>query len=247
MRLPSLGILIGLLAVTACDAPRFEGPAVQALPGGFIREPEAAQDHEIFPERGVMTRDAYVVFGAMEFSGFYIRKHSGGTTRSAVDDARIAAAAVEAVDGVTYGEVEDVVVDGNAAWGWIEERHDSRGLQSVEYRIVVPYADSVTYTIEFTSAKYNWMSNPDSMRSVATSFAVGKVVWDYQLIGLIAVGGFLVLSFLWNMVKTKNPSTNYSLSQAARPTPDGESPPAPSDPAPRNPATDTQTPPRSGA
>jgi hypothetical protein len=190
---------------------------VQELPNGFIREPEAGQDHQIFPDRESLTRDAYVVFADTDFSGIYIRKHAGGTTRQDVDGARRAAAAVEGPKGVRYGEVEDLIIDGNAAWGWIEERHNDKGLQAVEYRTVIPYADSVTYTVEFTSAKYNWQTRPDSMRFVATSFAIGKVVWDYPLIGLIAVAGFLLFSFVWNKVRVKSPSTDYSLGRIPPP------------------------------
>lgn len=204
-------ILTGLMALTACDAPRFEGPMVQALPNGFIREATAAQDHEIFPERSAVTRDAYVVFGDTEFSGIYIRKHAGGTTRQEVEEARDAAAEIEAPKGVRYGEIEDILVDGNTGWGWIEERYDDQGLQAVEYRVVVPYADSVTYTVEFTSAKYNWTSQPDSMRFIATSFTIGKVAWDYPMIALILVGSYLVLSFFWKKFSPMTPSTNYTL------------------------------------
>lgn len=242
-----LGMLLGLLALTACDAPRFEGPMVQALPNGFIREPTAQQDHEIFPDREAVTKDAYVVFADMEFSGIYIRKHAGGTTRQDIEDARTAAAAVEAPEGVRYGNVEEILVDGNAAWGWMEELHDERGLQSIEYRTVIPYADSVTYTVEFTSAKYNWTSRPDSMRLIATSFAIGKVEWNYPLIGMVLIGGYFLLSFMWNRVKIKNPSTNYTLGQISRPDPEDESPGTPPDPAETSPESDTPTPPQTGA
>jgi hypothetical protein len=223
MRRPTFFLLLALLSLSACDAPRFEGPMVQALPNGFVREPTAGQDHDIFPERESLMRDAYVVFGAMQFSGIYMRKHPGGTTRAGVDEARRAAAAVEGPKGVTYGPVEDIQVDGNAAWGWLEERHDQKGLQSVEYRAVIPYADSVTYTVEFTSAKFTWMSNPDSMRFVATSFAIGKVEWDYPLIAALALGAFLLFSFIWNKVSVKNPSTSYTLHPL--PTPKTEADP----------------------
>jgi hypothetical protein len=225
MRRPTLCIVLGLLSLTACDAPRFEGPMVQALPNGFIREPEAGEDHEIFPDRESLMRDAYVVFGDTDFSGIYIRKHPGGTSREEVDEARRAAAAVEGPRGVRYGTLEAVRIDGNGAWGWIEERHDDKGLQSVEYRAVIPYGDSVTYTVEFTSGKYNWTSRPDSMRFIATSFEVGAIEWDYPLIGLIAVGGFLLLSFVWGKVRVKSPSTSYTLSTLPAPEPDSENPP----------------------
>ena len=186
---------------------------VQALPGGFIREPTAGQDHDIFPNRESLMRDAYVVFADSDFSGIYIRKHPGGTTRAQVDEARSEAEAVEGPNGVRYLEVEDLRVDGNVAWGWIEERHDDKGLQSVEYRAVIPYSDSVTYTVEFTSGKYNWLTRPDSMRFIVTSFEVGKIEWDYPLIGLLTVGALLLLSFAWGKVKPDNQSRNYELHQ----------------------------------
>ncbi len=64
---------------------------------------------------------------------------------------------------------------------------------------------------------------------------------------MIAVGRWLVLSFTWNKIKVKDPSTNYTLKQAVRPKPDAAGPAAPPEPDPTDAETDAENPPQTGA
>jgi hypothetical protein len=139
-----------------------------------------------------------------DFSGIYIRAHPGTTTRRDVEEARARAAEQEAGRGkrVTFGDVEDAMIDGRASWGWLEEERDDRGLQYVEYRAVIPY-DTITYTVEFATGDPSWKVKPDSMRVAVLSFAYGQTVWNKGLITLLLVGTVLGVGLLIRRGKSR--------------------------------------------
>ena len=72
---------------------------------------------------------------------------------------------------ISYGDLEEGRVDGQTAWAWMEVWRDN-GLHEVAYRSVIPY-DSVTYVVDFVTDALKFMSRPDSMRAIVSTFAIG--------------------------------------------------------------------------
>jgi len=119
-------------------------------------------------------------------SVIYVNGHPGALT---VDDVVTAQEGVRSntVDPDTkFGAIEALTIDGRDAWGW-EERVEStrRGLVDVAYRAVIPY-DTITFAIEFVSGEPKWKAvSPDSLRTIVSSFAIGKTTWNLPLIGML--------------------------------------------------------------
>jgi len=225
----AIACLTVLLASTACEVPRYQGPMVQALPDGFIGEPEAGYQRELFRDR-ILERDAYVVTASTEFSGIYIRKLDGNTMRTDVVAAQEAARASRNDPQVSYGPIEDIRIDGRAAWAWMEETRDPNGLQFVDYRAVVPY-DSISYAIEFVTGDPWWKTRPDSMRAVTQSFAIGRVEWNMPfVIGSVVVLALLLRSFAGKF-GGKVPGQDYNLKTYKKPEKEGEPGPGKGGPA----------------
>ena len=214
----SIVCLVIALAASACETPRYPGPMVQGLPRGFIGEPEAGHQRELFSDR-ILERDAYVVTAATDFSGIYIRKLRGGTTRADVVAEQAEARTTRADPDVSYGPIEDLRIDDRPAWGWMEETRDAGGLQFMDYRAVVDY-DSVSYAIEFITGDPWWKIRPDSMRAVTQSFAIGRVKWNVGLLAGGAVVGIILLRLVWGRIGAKKPGQDYNLKSYKKPEPD---------------------------
>jgi len=210
----SIVCLVTALSLAACETPRYQGPMVQGLPNGFIGEPEAGHQRELFSDR-ILERDAYVVTASTDFSGI---------TRADVVAEQEETRASRADPSVSYGPIEDLRIDDRPAWAWMEETRDERGLHNMDYRAVVDY-DSVSYAIEFITGDPWWKTRPDSIRAVTQSFAIGRVKWNVPLLaGSVVIGGIL-LRLLWERVGGKKPSQNYNLKTYKKPeeTDDAES------------------------
>jgi hypothetical protein len=102
-----------------------------------------------------------------------------------------------ATEPITFGEVEELTIDGRRAWGWSESLGTpERGLESVTYRVAIPY-DTITYVLELYSADPLFKGQPDSLRVIASTFAVGRTRWNLPLVA-IGIGAAL---FLLSMYK----------------------------------------------
>jgi len=98
------------------------------------------------------------------------------------------------------GDIETVTIDGRTGWACMEEWRDN-GLQEVRYHLVVPY-DTITYTVDFTTGDPTYKSRPDSIRTIVSSFAVGRTEWNLPALVLSVVGGVLVLLVGWAKIQS---------------------------------------------
>jgi len=187
-----LAILVLALAPSGCKIPRFQGPQIQSPPPAFSIKDGVAQDRRMFPDRDLVFHTAWIESSWGNFSGIYINGHPGVIGPDEVEAAR--AAAIEAVHDqlVKFGDLEATTVDGRTAWGWGEEwRLPDGGLRYMVFRTAIPY-DTVTYTVEFVTGDPGLKIRPDSLRTIAASFAIGRTEWNIPLI-VICLGALALL------------------------------------------------------
>lgn len=215
-----------LLLLSGCEVPRFQGPQIQSPPPGFTRNPDTSQDQRLFPDRPVTHHDAWVRAQWGDFSGIYINAHAGPTSMEAVEEARRAALETRPRrpdQERDFSPVERLTIDGRDAMGWSElVRSDTRGIEYVAYRAVVPY-DTVSYTVEFVSGDPAFKSRPDSLRAIVATFAVGRVEYNIPLILLVAGALLLVV----NRIRARSRErklrhASMALPTIKRPDEDGE-------------------------
>jgi len=204
-RLLLAALLPALLATSACEIPRFEGPQIQSPPPGFLLQPEGYLQRRMFPEREASFHTTWVHTDMAGVSVIYVNGHAGALT---VDDVLAAQEGVRSntVDPDTkFGAIEALTIDGRQAWGW-EERVEStrRGLVDVAYRAVIPY-DTMTFAIEFVSGEPNWKQvSPDSLRTIISSFAIGKTALNLPLIGMLVGATLLAVSVLRSRARERD-------------------------------------------
>ncbi len=185
------GLAVMTLAVLAgCSPPRYQGPQIQDPPPGFFLKPEATKDRELFPDREAIHRDAWVNAQWGEISTIHITGYRGtlmrADVRSALEEAKAAA-----TEPVTFGELQEVRIDGRTAWGWDERlQTPETGLEWVAYRVVVPY-DTISYAVELYSGDPTFKGVPDTLAAIASTFGVGETRWNIPL--LVVIGVLLVV------------------------------------------------------
>lgn len=183
---PLSGVFLLILALTGCQIPNFPGPQLQEPPPGFYREPDADQERRMFPERTQLHHDAWVSASWGDITTVHINGHPGRIMRADIRDA-LESARAAADEAVTFGGVEERIIDGRPAWGWTERLETERlGLSWIGYRVAVPY-DTITYTIEIRSGDLVLKQNPDTLLAIAGTFAVGKTTWNVPLIVVVAI------------------------------------------------------------
>ena len=186
LSVPTLSVLAG------CSPPRYQGPQIQDPPPGFFLKPEATKDRELFPGREVIHRDAWVNAQWGEISTIHITGYPGPLMRADVRDALDRAKAA-VTEPVTFGDLEEVRIDGRTAWGWDERlQTPETGLEWVAYRVVVPY-DTISYAVELYSGDPTFKGVPDTLAAIASTFAVGVTRWNIPL--LVVIGVLLVVLF----------------------------------------------------
>ena len=197
----ALSVTLLLAAIAGCDTPRFHGPQVQGVPSGFLRNPGAGGDRDIFPDREAIHFDVWVDAMLGEFSGIYITGYPGTMSRADVEEARERSMNVPTPRKISYGDLEEGRVDGQTAWAWMGVWRDN-GLHEVAYRSVIPY-DSVTYVVDFVTDALKFMSRPDSMRAIVSTFAIGRIEWNVPLIaGALGFVG-LFLRSIWKKMQSR--------------------------------------------
>jgi len=187
----ALSTTLLLAAIAGCDPPRFHGPQVQGVPSGFLRNPGAGRDRDMFPDRPAIHVDAWVdaMFG--QFSGIYITGYPGNMSRAEVEEARERSMNVPTARRMSYGDLEEGRVDGQTAWAWMEVWEDN-GLHEVAYRSVIPY-DTVTYVVDFITDDPKFKSRSDSIRAIVSTFAIGRIEWNVPLVaGALGFVGLLL-------------------------------------------------------
>ncbi len=195
------------LLIAACTVPEFQGPQVQNPPPAFTMNASTYQERSMFPDREVVQHDAWVEASWGNFSDIYINGHPGAIARADVVAARDDA--IQAATGrrAEFGEIEQIVIDGRAAWGWGENwREDNGGLDFVAFRAAVPY-DTISYAIDFLTGDPSLKSRPDSLRTVVASFAVGRTTWNVPLLAIGTGATLLLLSMLRKRARARAEAT----------------------------------------
>ena len=190
-----------VLLASACDAPRFQGPQIQAPPEGFLRKSDVAQDRRMFPERPTIHFDAWIEAVWSDFTGIYINGHAGTTTLEEVEEARAWAMENPLDHPLASGDIETVSIDGRTGWAWMDIWRDN-GLHEVRYHVAIPY-DTVTFTVDFTTSDPMFKSRPDSIRTIVSSFAVGRTEWNRRLFAPSAMLGVLLLMAGWSRLQRR--------------------------------------------
>jgi hypothetical protein len=182
----SLGTLLCLAALSACDMPSYEGPQLQEPPRGFILHPDSYGPWPMFGHLPAVYHDAWVE-SLPPYSTIRINGYSGALTLVDVMAAQDSARAHAPDPQITFGPIEPLTIDGREGYGW-EERiaSQARGVPWVAYRAMVPY-DDITYTIEFSTENPTYKSGaPETLKAVVGTFGVGETVYNWPLIALAA-------------------------------------------------------------
>ncbi|MFO8174482.1 MAG: hypothetical protein R6T96_09385 [Longimicrobiales bacterium] len=184
VRLSALSLLA--LALTGCHISNFPGPQLQEPPPGFFREADAGQERRMFPQRELLHHDVWVNASWGDVTTIHINGHPGRVMRADVRDA-LESARAEAEPAVVFGGVEEQIIDGRPAWGWTERLETEKlGISWIGYRVAIPY-DTITYTVELRSGDPALKQNPDTLKAIAGTFAVGKTTWNVPLIVAVTV------------------------------------------------------------
>jgi len=180
--------LVSLGTVTACTNPTFEGPQIQDPPERFFFDANSTQARNVFPDRDLVRQGAWWsnISDDDENSTIFITTYRGDATADDVVAAR-KAQADRYSSYLRYGEVEFLRIDGRNAWGWLETQGREGNVSSLEFKAVIPY-DTITYVVEFHSSEPRFME-PDTLRAVVGTFAIGRREWNLPLILLIVVVG----------------------------------------------------------
>ena len=182
-----------LLPLLGCELPNYKGPQIQEPPSGFFLNPEAVLDRELFPEKEIVYRDAWVNTEWGEVSTIHITGHPGTTMRSEVQEA-LDRAREAATEPVAFGGLRVFPVDGRAAWGWDERLETpALGIDWVAFHLVVPY-DTITYAVELYSGDPTFKGVPDTLAAIASTFAVGETKWNIPVLVMVGILGTFLIS-----------------------------------------------------
>lgn len=212
-----MAVIIGL-TLAACHSPQFDGPQIQEPPAGFLFDPVARQNRNMFQGREQIQQGAWWKGEVVDVhSSIFITVHPRSTAREEVLAARDFQAREDGDPDTEYGDIQTFQVDNRTAWGWTEIRGVRGEVSSYELSVVVPY-DTVSFAVEFYSNDPEWMDEA-KMREVVESFAFGRVTWDLPLVGLT----LLVLAFAGVLIKNgtkKGVTRAYKLAQIPKPSDD---------------------------
>ena len=185
---PTLVVIAALCA--GCASPTHEGPRVTDRPDGFAYEPNAHAARKVLIDRESVRQNGYFTLGEPTNS-IIITEYSGSTTREQADASRAAAAAKWTYQD--YGQIEDLTIDGRAAWGWLIVQRSQGKESSLEYVAVVAY-DHRTYTIEFHATEAS-LRRASLLRRTVKSFRVvrGRSFNPLAVLALLLFGSGAVL------------------------------------------------------
>ncbi|NNF13194.1 MAG: hypothetical protein HKN72_08225 [Gemmatimonadetes bacterium] len=181
-----VALAVAVLTATACQLPRFEGPEIQEPPANFQRQADNYPPRRVFPEQPVSMHAGWVHADVAGVSIIYLDEHPTVLDMDEIMAAREAAQAAETDPDAVYRNVEALTIDGRDAWGWYRTiESPRRGLEQVTYTAVVPY-DSVSYAIQFTSSEPSLKrAAPDTLRTILSSFGIGRTTYNLPLIAIV--------------------------------------------------------------
>ena len=184
-----------LIVLAGCEIPNFEGPQIQNISEGFRKQPDSYLQRRMFPDLEILHHDSWVSMAFGHVSRIVINGHPGVLTRADVASAQNAARAA-ATEPVTFGEVIQYTIDERPAWGWSERLETPEvGLQWIAFHVVVPY-DTITYAIELNSDNPYFKSVPDTLVTIARSFAIGEMTWNIPLLVFLGLCVVFLIDFL---------------------------------------------------
>ncbi len=184
-----------MIVLTGCEIPNFEGPQIQNISQGFQRQPDSYLPRRMFPDLDVVHHDSWVSMAFGQVSRIVINGHPGVLTRADVVSALNSARAA-ATEPVTFGDVIQYTIDERPAWGW-SERLDTpeRGLDWIAFHVVIPY-DTITYAVELNSDNPYFKSVPDTLVTIAHSFAIGETTWNIPLMVFLGLCVVFLIEFM---------------------------------------------------
>jgi hypothetical protein len=190
-----------MVGAAACVAPAVPGYQLQDVPAGFLFTANAQTGVNVFPDRDVLSRGAWL--GDIETfepqSEISITRFSGNTTIEEAESARdIQASRYGNPSSIDYGRVATVMIDERAGFAWMETRYDeNNAVRSLDYTAVIPY-DTVTYVVEFNTSRAHRL-HPDSLTRVVHSWGRGEteVLWGTILVAVAVLGSLTMLLFFW--------------------------------------------------
>ncbi len=162
---------IGALALGLnlhCSGPQREGPQIPKVPEGFMFDANASKARNILADEWQLRQEAWVTMGDEEHSSIYFTTYRGAVSREEVAAAHDAQASRYGY--LEYGPLEDLTIDGRAAWGWLETQVYRGKLASLEYKAVVAY-DSLSYAVEFHSSEPRFL-DPAALKALVETFRV---------------------------------------------------------------------------
>lgn len=185
----SAPFVLAAALLSACAGLVREGPHVKKAPDGFGYLSSLESARPVLPGRTKVSQSGYIDNGEPP-EMIVLTRYSGTTTQAEAQAARDETESRYGRGG-GYGPLEELEIDGQAAWGWTIEQRDSKNgtLWSREFTAVVPYEDE-TWAIEYASHREpDWEA--EKLRTVVASFTVvrrgGTDLAIYTVLAAIAL------------------------------------------------------------
>jgi hypothetical protein len=186
---------VALIVLAGCELPNFKGPQIQDPPQGFLKQPDVYMQRRMFPELEVVHHDGWVSTAFGHVSKIVINGHPGVLTRADVASAQDGARAA-AVHPVTFGSIMQYTIDDRPAWGWSDRLETpEKGLEWIAFHVIIPY-DTITYAIDLDSGDPYFKGVPDTLVTIAHTFAVGKTTWNIPVLVFLGLAVVFLVSFL---------------------------------------------------
>jgi hypothetical protein len=185
-----LPLLLPLLLLGSACAPVIEGPQLTRLPEGGVVATREREGPQILPERRLTF---FLTYQLMNPQGMArIEGYEGTAGRADAEGAR--ARLIEQAERslgtrregapppFRFRPLEEQVVDGRPAWGWLEERFVDGRLGTNRYWLVVSY-DGSCYAL---CCQKEGARPPEELRALLASFTVATDR-SYRIAGILVV------------------------------------------------------------
>jgi hypothetical protein len=187
------GIILAAILMgsgSGCSKPVLEGGQVSRVPEGFLFDANASAARLVFPEKSMIDQRGYFTLRDDDHCSIMITEYQGAATCDEATAARDRAAREYGYQD--YGPVEELVIDGQPAWGWLITQHGKDSVSSYNYTAVVPYEEEgLTYTVEYYASNPRFR-DPEAQKEIVQRFEVKRAGVSYGYVGLALAltGGF---------------------------------------------------------
>jgi hypothetical protein len=185
-----MALVLVFCLLVGCSKPALEGGQFRDRPEGFAFDANATKARNVFPGREQLDQRAWATFGE-DHNSIFVTHYAGPATREQVQAARDDQEARYGRKDLRFGNLEEMIIDGRPAWGWLETQTYKGELSSLQYKAVVSY-ETACYTVEFFAGREDWQDEY-ALRAFVNTFEVGRTKPNVHAIvagAVLLVGGF---------------------------------------------------------